>query len=441
MEEAITTGKAMRIALIADVFPPLRSSGAVQLRDLAREFARQGHEVAVMVASPDLTEDWSVDLLDGLRVVRLRTPKTKDVGYVRRAIGELLMPFAMLRNLNKTPLAGEKWDGVVWYSPTIFLGPVARALKKASDCPGYLIIRDIFPEWAVDMGLMGRGLPYRFFRAVAKYQYSVADVIGVQTPGNLAYFQDGGGKPAQRLEVLHNWLAKASDNGCSIAVQDTLLRGRKIFVYAGNMGIAQGMDVLLDLVERFKARSDVGFLFVGRGSDARRLREAATARGLGNVVFFDEIDPDEIPGLYAQCHVGLVALDPRHKTHNIPGKFLSYVQASLPVLASINAGNDLVELINQKQVGAVCTDHSAESLATLADSLLDRLEQDTGMRRRCKELSDHMFSADAAVRQISAALEIKHERKNIFARTAKRTHPEGAPIDPGEAAPEYSPKL
>ena len=120
-----------------------------------------------------------MEAFDGARVIRLKAPKTKDIGYVRRTIGEFLMPFAMLRNLRHSPLAGEKWDGVVWYAPTIFLGPIASALKKASGCRGYLIIRDIFPEWAVDMGLMGRGLPYRFFDAVARYPYSVADVIGV----------------------------------------------------------------------------------------------------------------------------------------------------------------------------------------------------------------------------------------------------------------------
>jgi glycosyltransferase involved in cell wall biosynthesis len=433
--------KAMRVALIADVFPPLRSSGAVQLRDLSREFASQGHEVTVMVASPELREDWRIDMVNGVRVVRLRTPKTKDVGYVRRTIGEFLMPYAMLRNLKKTPLATERWDGVVWYSPTIFLGPIANALKKASKCRSYLIIRDIFPEWAVDMGLMGRGLPYRFFKAVANFQYSVADVIGVQTPGNLAYFRSADGKSRQHLEVLHNWLAEAPNAGCSIDVRKTSLRGRKIFVYAGNMGIAQGMDVLLDLSERLKDRSDIGFLFVGRGSDAKRLREDAVARGLDNVVFFDEIDPDEIPGLYAQCHVGLVALDPRHKTHNIPGKFLSYMQSTLPVLACINAGNDLVDLISEHRVGAVCTDHSADSMAVLADRLLSQLEQDQGIQSRCKGLATTMFSAEAAVRQIGVALKIKYERKSIHVRTAKRIGSEGASVNTDETAPEYSPEL
>lgn len=431
----------MRIVLIADVFPPLRSSGAVQLRDLSREFARQGHDVTVLVAAPGLREGWRIDVWNGVRIVRLRTPETKDVGYVRRAIGEFLMPYMMLQYFKKTPLAKETWDGVVWYSPTIFLGPVANALKRASRCPSYLIIRDIFPEWAVDMGLMGRGLPYQIFKAVARYQYSVADVIGVQTPGNLAYFNRPTGNPKRRIEVLHNWLADAPDTGCSIAIRSTHLAGRKIFVYAGNMGIAQGMGILLDLAERLNARDDVGFLFVGRGSDARRLRDDARNRNLDNVLFFDEIDPDEIPGLYAQCHVGLVALDPRHKTHNIPGKFLSYMQASLPVLACINAGNDLVDLIGEIGVGEVCIDHSVATLALLAEKLLGRLDQDAGMKRRCKTLSTSIFSSAAAVEQIGSALQTKNERKTILHRSTQFSGSSCKSVATDEAAPEYPSRI
>jgi glycosyltransferase involved in cell wall biosynthesis len=158
------------------------------------------------------------------------------------------------------------------------------------------------------------------------------------------------------------------------------------------------------LAESLKARSDFGFLFVGRGSDAQRLRSDASARALDNVAFFDEIDPDEISGLYAQCHVGLVALDPRHKTHNIPGKFLSYMQAGLPVLASINPGNDLVELISTQQVGQVCTDTSVATLSALAQSLVADIEYDEDLKTRCKNLAARLFSPEAAVKQIVEAL-------------------------------------
>lgn len=394
----------MRIALIADVFPPLRSSGAIQLRDLSHELVRQGHHLTVMIPAPDIDQPWLLEKLGGVEVLRLKAPRTKDMSYARRTVAEFLMPFAMRRNLRKSPLADVRWDGVVWYAPTIFLGPIVNALKKASGCPSYLIIRDIFPEWAVDMGLLGRGLPYRFLKAIEAYQYSVADVIGVQTPANLPYFNRAGLKPDQRVEVLQNWLAHAPDTGCSISVANSPLAGRTIFVYAGNMGVAQGMGILIDLAERLRSRDDIGFLFVGRGSDAKLLRDEAIRRELGNVVFFDEIEPEEIPGLYAQCHAGIVALDPRHKTHNIPGKFLTYMQAGLPVLASINPGNDLIQIIEGERVGRVCTDQSVESLDRLVGRLVDEIRVDTEMPGRCKALSARLFAPEAVVTQITAAL-------------------------------------
>lgn len=392
----------MRIVLIADTFPPLRTSGAVQLRDLSREFVRQGHTLTVMLPTANLGKHWSLEDFDGVQVLRLRAPRTKDINYMSRTINEFLMPFAMLRNLRKSPLAHERWDGVVWYAPSIFHGPLAWALKKTSGCKAYLIVRDIFPEWAVDMGLMGRGLPYKVFKAVANYQYSVADVIGIQTAGNRSYFAH---IPDKRVEVLQNWLADAPNVGCSVDVAGSKLAGRTIFIFAGNMGVAQGMSVMLDLAERLRSRTDIGFLFVGRGSDASRLRTDADKRGLDNVAFHDEIDPTEIPGLYAQCHVGIVALDPRHKTHNIPGKFLTYMQAGLPVLASINPGNDLEEMILREAVGRVYTNQSMEILQQLSlDLVAEVTAGNTVVAKRCYALSSKLFSPEAAVSQIAAAL-------------------------------------
>lgn len=395
----------MRIALIADTFPPLRSSAAVQLRDLSEEFARQGHAITMMVASPELEQGWKLEEWLGVQVLRLKTPRTKDMNYVRRTLGEFMMPYAMLRQLRQSPLANAQWEGIVWYSPTIFLGPMVKALKQQSKTRSYLIIRDIFPEWALDMGLMGPGLPYKFFKAIAKGQYAAADAVGVQTPGNLAYFEDWKREYPQRsVEVLQNWLSPAQVQGCSIDVSQSSLAGRKIFVYAGNMGVAQGMDVLLDLAEHMRERKDVGFLFVGRGSDAQRLRESAQARGLDNVLFQGEIDPDEIAGLYAQAHVGLVALDPRHKTHNIPGKFLSYMQSGLPVLAVVNAGNDMVQLVVDRGVGVACSDRDAATLATHATELLRQIDAGVDYSARCKQLAQDFFSPQAAVNQIVKAL-------------------------------------
>lgn len=399
----------MKTVVISDVYPPLRSSGAVQLKDLSVEFVRQGHAVTVMVASPGLPTPWVLEEVPGVQVLRLRAPATRDMGYVRRTIGELLMPLVMLWNLRKSPLRDEVWDSVIWYSPTIFLGPMVRALKKRSKCASYLIIRDIFPEWAWEMGLIRSQWVYRFFKWVANYQYAQADVIGIQTPGNEAYFSNWKGRhPNARIEVLHNWLSDAPSVGCSIQVSQTKLAGRKIFVYAGNMGVAQNTVVFCRLAARFQNRADLGFLFVGRGSESAKLAEQYG--GLPNVLFCDEIDAGEIPGLYEQCQVGLVALDPRHKSHNIPGKFLSYMQAGLPVLACVNEGNDLIELINTHEVGVVIGGEADD--ARLDPALLSALTlvQDADSKKRCKDLATNMFSSESAVRQIVSALQVCSER-------------------------------
>ena len=171
----------------------------------------------------------------------------------------------------------------------------------------------------------------------------------------MPYFDHWAKQDGRRVEVLQNWLADAPDVGSTISVADSFLDchglrpdgttshstkpaswqvagyrsdedgqlvGRTIFVYAGNMGVAQGMYVFIDLAERLIGRRDIGFLFVVRGSDVMRLREDAKTRGLDNVVFHDEIDPTEIPGLYSQCHVGIVGRKLPFNSAPVKSKFV-----------------------------------------------------------------------------------------------------------------------
>lgn len=397
----------MRLVLVTENFPPLRTSGAVQLRDLSREFVRQGHRLTILLPDSTIKTSWTQENLGELQILRLKAPRTKGIGYFRRTVHEFLMPFAMRRQLKQSPWAHERFDGVVWYSPSIFHGPLVKMLKRQSCSRSYLIIRDVFPEWAVDIGLIERGLRYRLLDAVARYQYSVADVIGVQSSGNLVYFRRWQQQQGRTLEVLQNWLGKSARVRCPIRLDETVLAGRQVFVYAGNMGVAQGMDIVLDLAEQLLRQSNVGFLLVGRGSEVARLKASVGERALDNVLFYDEIHPDEIPDLYAQCCAGIVVLDPRHRSHNIPGKFLTYLRSGLPVLANVNAGNDLAQMIRDHRVGRVCENSDSRAFRQLADQLLEQMKVDANLPTRCKRLFEKKFAVEAAVKQIVAALTVK----------------------------------
>ena len=373
------------------------------MRDLAKELIRQGHEPLVITSSVTVSGLWASERIDGVEVLRVAAPAMKDVGRLRRLISELTLPFRMISAIRSSPHNHTKWELVVWYSPTIFFGPLILFFKRKHNSYSYLILRDIFPEWAYDLGLLNKGLAYAMLKLVANSQYAVADTIGVQTQSNLVYLSQWE-KPYRRLEVLNNWLEPAPNVGSTISVASTTLVGRSIFVYVGNMGVAQGVDVFLDLAETLRHRQDIGFLFVGRGTELARLNTSARARALNNTLFFDSIDPKEIPGLLAQCRVGLIALDLRHKTHNIPGKFLTYLNAGLPTLARINKGTDLGEIIKAEEVGVAFSGHSLGDLARLAEDLVDNNELWLGMSAKCRKLGANSYSPSVVARQIVAAV-------------------------------------
>lgn len=391
--------RPLKVALISTDYPPMRTSAAVQMRDLAQEMKHQGHDPVIIVPTENLEAAWKDEVIDGIPVIRLAAPRNRNIGYVRRALSELSLPFLSLLRLRKSPYGTVAWDLIAWYSPTIFFGPLVWFLKRVSGAKSYLILRDIFPEWALDLGLMRKGAAYAFFKGVAGIQYAVADRIGVQTQSNLVYLQHWAGRTRQ-VEVLHNWQAPSPDVGSTIQVSATALAGRKIVVYIGNMGVAQGMDVLIDVAETLSHREDLGFLFVGRGSEVTRLKAEVAARRLSNTLFCDEVDSREMPGLLAQCFVGLIALDPRHKTHNIPGKFLTYLLAGLPVVARVNPGTDLEHLINSEGVGRAFDGQSSDALCRFLEEIADSPERHAAMASRGRALAASMFSPEQTVRQI-----------------------------------------
>lgn len=391
----------MRLLLVADTYPPARISGALQMHDLATALARFGHRPAVLVPARLESGGFQQSLESGVDVLRVQAPRTKDVPYLQRTLAEWRLPAALLRGLRASPLQRERWDGIVWYSPTIFLGPLVRALRREQNCPSYLIVRDLFPDWAADAGVLRRGgLPFRLFKQVERYQYRHAGVIGVQTPSNVA-LACREAPPCARIEVLHNWLSPPRE-ARGVVVPSEKLAGRTILVYAGNMGVAQELDAFVELAKRLVFRVDVGLLFIGRGSEAARLKQIA--QRLGNLDVRDEVAPDDLVEVLNACHVGIIALHTAHRTHNIPGKLLTYLHAGLPVLARVNRGNDLAALLTRENVGLVVEGDDAHRLDAQARRLVDDAALRSAMGRRGRQVAKRLFSPEAAAGQVIQGL-------------------------------------
>jgi glycosyltransferase involved in cell wall biosynthesis len=391
----------VKILILVDCYFPGTKSGAKLTRDLAVELSRHNHDVTVLTPSEAVLEDLQITREDGVTVIRVRAGKIKGTGKITRALREIQLP-SLLWTMAGHYLKNHPCDLIVFYSPTIFFGSLVRKLKALWGCPAYLVLRDIFPQWAVDAGILRKGLVYWYFRFKELQQYKEADVIGVLSPANLKYFADLDSRKVRSVEVLYNWTLVEDKSTCRESNYRSLLKlqGKVVFFYGGNIGVAQGMDSIIRLAERLSEDESIFFLLVGEGSETERLKKNIETLGLRNISIHEAVSQSEYLAMLSEFDVGLISLDRNLKTHNLPGKMLGYMEFAMPMLASINPENDLKDMLDEHKAGLVSINGDDEMLYQHAIALA----KDAALRRELglngQKLLNKYFTSLAAVRQI-----------------------------------------
>ena len=391
-------GNTVRLLFLTDSYLPDRKAGAKLIHDLASEVARQGHSAVVAAPSQGLSQPVEKTSADGMTVLRVRTRRIKAGSRVARALREWRLAGIMYRAgrdfFRRTPC-----QLIVTYSPTIFFGPLVRKLKRMWGCRSYLILRDIFPQWAVDLGLLREGsLPCRFFRRAERIQYRHSDLIAVQSPANLDYFRNTPPPGRPQLDVLYNW---ALSPDAALTPPPTCDQNdRCVFFYGGNLGVGQDMESIVRLAEGLRKDPNASILIVGAGSKVTRLQTRIREEALTNIKVRPSVDQNRYLQMLSDADVGLVTLDQRHTTHNFPGKTLGYMHHGIPILASLNPGNDLGNVLSTAHAGF-------SSITGQYDCLLRnalRLSGDPSLRREMglngKSLLKDLFSVETAARQV-----------------------------------------
>ncbi|MFZ0521842.1 MAG: glycosyltransferase family 4 protein [Candidatus Acidiferrales bacterium] len=395
----------MRVLILVDCYYPSVKSSAKLVHDLAVELSRRAHEPIVLTPSDAISDDFQPSSEDGVSVVRVKTGQIKGAGKIGRGLREARLSAVLWTGAEKF-LRSHPCDLILFYSPTIFFGPLVRRLKELWRCPAYLVLRDIFPDWAVEAGVLRKGLIYRYLRRVATQQYRAADVIAVQSPANLTHFSRTYPREKFRLEVLLNWAALKEKTLSPTNYRARLgIEGKTVFLYGGNIGIAQDMNNLLRLAARLQNRPDIHFLLVGDGSEVPRLKKSVARDGRSNIHVLSGLPQEEYLSMVSECDVGLISLDVRLSSHNIPGKLLSYLYWGLPVLASVNPGNDLFEILHDSGAGFCIRNGDDENLYSSALQLTDNASLRCSMSRSARKLLDHRFSVGNAIETIFRQLE------------------------------------
>ena len=395
----------MKVCIIVDDYMPHSIKiAAKMMHELACELTAKGDQVSVITPNVDIDEKLVVEDLDGVNVYRFKSGKIKNVSKVKRAINETLLSYNAWKNC-KDFFENNHHDLIIYYSPSIFFGPLVYKLKKLWNVKSYLILRDFFPQWAIDNKILSQNSPITYyFKFFEKVNYSVADTIGIMSPKNLEWFVQYY-KTGKQLEVLYNW-SDTKPFLCSDAKyrKKLNLEDKIVYFYGGNLGHAQDMLNLVRLAQKMKDEKRAHFVFVGTGDEYDLIEKAIEENKLFNITLLPSVNQDEFKQMLSEFDVGLFTLNKNHITHNFPGKLLGYMVEELAILGSINPNNDLKDTIEEYQAGYITINGEDDLLYENALKVLNT-ENRKNCTKNAKKLLQDKFSVESASKQILKIIE------------------------------------
>lgn len=395
----------MKILLIVDDYLPHSFKVAAKMmHELALEFKRQGHEITVLIPKTEQDLDLCETQLDGIKVLSFKSGNFKNTSKIKRAINETRFSFKGWR-LTKTFFKENPHDAIVYYSPSIFWGGIVGKLKELWNVPSYLILRDLFPQWAVDNGLLSKNsLRYLYFEYFESINYRNADYIGVMSPSSKSFFKEKK-EVFKKCEILYNW-SKIEEVPLALGKHKIKLGliDKIVFFYGGNIGHAQNMMNLVKLSMRFRGNSKVHFLFVGQGDEFDLVANTIKKEKLENLTLLPPVNQEIYSEMLNDFDIGLFSLHPNHTTDNFPGKLLGYMSYCKPILGSVNAGNDLKAVINNDKAGFISDTGEDDILYQNALKLVESQKLRTQVGHNGKKLLRKSFSVEEACNQINRKL-------------------------------------
>lgn len=351
--------------------------------DLLREFLDRGDDVYVVCPS-ERREGKSTELTieDGVAVLRVKVGNITEVSLVEKTISTLLIEHQFVTAIRRF-FGGIRFDLVIYPTPPVTFDRVVRYVKNRDGCRSYLLLKDIFPQNAVDLDLMKKGgLVWRYFRSRERRLYAQSDFIGCMSPANARYLlAHNDNIAATKVEVCPNSIKpRPSEHlrstGPSIRDLYGIPQDAMVLAYGGNLGKPQGIGFLLEVLDRSKDRQDVFFLIVGSGTDYCRIEQCLKTGRHRNARLLRTLPKDQYDELLTQCDVGLILLDRRFSIPNFPSRMLAYMEAALPILAATDSHTDIRSVVCESSLGLWV--HHGDIDGFMA--AIDRLYSDKALR-------------------------------------------------------------
>ena len=356
--------------------------------DLMREFQRRGHRVCVACANERRNAEPTQHVQQcGIEVLRIRTGNITKTNTVEKGISTVLIG-RQFKTAIKKHFANVCFDLILYSTPPITFSGVTAYLKKRDGARSFLLLKDIFPQNAVDIGMMTKrglkGLLYRYFRAKEQKLYAISDRIGCMSQANVDYIlQHNPQLDPAKVGICPN-AVQVQDLSVTAGERDAIRQtygiplDKKVFIFGGNLGRPQGIPFILQCLKQQAQNPNAYFLVVGDGTEFGKLRSWFEAERPGNMKLVSRLPKEDYDRMAAACDVGMIFLDHRFTIPNFPSRLLAYMQAKLPVLAATDPSTDIGKVIAEGGFGWWCESKDPAVFARCVEQALESDLQSMG---------------------------------------------------------------
>ena len=343
--------------------------------DLLREFVKNGHHVyAISPVEKRQNQETHLIEEENATILRLQIGNTQKTNIIEKGISTVMIEPTFKKAIREY-FSNVKFDLVLYSTPPITLVSAVEYLKKRDGAKTYLLLKDIFPQNAVDIGIMSKsglkGLLYKHFRRQEKRLYRISDRIGCMSKANVDYvLKHNPEVDPTIIEVCPNSfdvIDKSVDAETRKAIREKygIPLDKKVFVYGGNLGKPQGVPFLIECLKKCESITDAYFLIVGDGTEYGVLENYVGTEKPKNVKLMKRLPKEDYDTMVGACDVGLIFLDHRFTIPNFPSRLLAYMQAKLPVLAATDPNTDLGKVIVDGGFGWWCESNDADKVKML----------------------------------------------------------------------------
>ena len=353
--------------------------------DLLRCFRDHGHEIYTITPYEKKTGK-KTELVHekGAHILHIETGNVTGANnLISKGIAQVCLEPTFIKAI-KQYFSDVKFDLVMYSTPPITFSKAVEFVKRRDGAKSYLLLKDIFPQNAVDLGMMTKtgvkGFIYRYFRRQEKKLYKLSDYIGCMSEANVKYVIDHNPEvDPEKVEVCPNSVevidqSVDAETRKQIREKYGIPQDKTVFIYGGNLGKPQGIPFLIECLRKAKSIDDTYFLIIGSGNEYGKLQSFVEQEKPNNIKLLSLIPKEDYDSMVGACDVGLIFLDHRFTIPNFPSRLLAYMQAKLPVFAVTDPNTDIGKVIVNAGFGWWCESNDSDGFIDIIRVILDKVD-------------------------------------------------------------------